>query len=456
LTKLINRQGDLIVWQSDIGLEVIHHDCRWHVALWYKSSAVSTIQANELVELFQQVLDAVLKSLAVALPPSPPAETAEEIEVSVKVDQPSDCPKIDRCIHDLVEEQVSARPQQEAVCAHDGSLSYTELSAVSSKLGRQLSLLGACPEQRVAILMPKSRWYSVAALAILKAGAAFVPLDPSHPNNRLCQLIENVEPCALISTSALSARAYTLGCPNVLAIDDMDFDTQSEEQLTTSVSPGNAAYMIFTSGSTGKPKGVVVEHSALATSAVTRGVVLGLSPESRVLQYAPHTFDVSVDEILTTLIHGGCVCVPSESDRFMIAELMEATRVNAALLTPTSARTLSPDDVPSLRTLQTGGEVLTEDVNDKWSSRVTLFNVYGPAEASIACVISNRTGLQGTGHVLGQAVGGKCWVVDPDDIEQRLAPGEIGELLIAGSILARGYFRDPGRTQASFVQLATG
>ncbi|KAL3493162.1 hypothetical protein BJX62DRAFT_224020 [Aspergillus germanicus] len=397
------------------------------------------------------------QALTSAFPPSPPTEAPDKVaEASVVVDQPSDCTKIDRCIHDLIEEQVAARPQQEAVCAYDGSLSYAELSVLALKLGRQLNSLGACPEQRVAILMPKSQWYSVAVLATLKAGAAFVPLDPSHPDNRLRQLIEDIEPCALIATSSLSARAYTLGCPNVLAIDGMDLDTQPEEQLTSSVNPSNAAYMIFTSGSTGKPKGVVVEHSALATSAVTRGVVLGLGPESRVLQYAPHTFDVSVDEILTTLIHGGCVCVPSESDRFMIAEFMEATRVNAALLTPTSARTLSPDDVPSLRTLQTGGEVLTEDVNDKWSSRVTLFNVYGPTEASIACAISNRTGLHGTGHVLGQAVGGKCWVVDPDDISQRLAPGEIGELLIAGPILARGYFRDPARTAASFVQLATG
>jgi amino acid adenylation domain-containing protein len=401
-------------------------------------------------------LEALFKSLAAALPPSPPAGALEEVQVSVEVDQASDCPKIDRCIHDLVEEQVIVRPQQEAVCAHDGSLSFADLSALSSKLGHQLNSLGACAEQRVAILMPKSRWYSVSVLATLKAGAAFVPLDPSHPDNRLRQLIEDIEPCALVTVSSLSARAHALECSNVLTIDDMDFDTQPEEQLTAPVTPSNAAYMIFTSGSTGKPKGVVVEHSALATSAMMRGTVLGLGPDSRVLQYAPHTFDVSVDEILTTWIHGGCVCVPSENDRFMIAEFMEAKRVTAALLTPTSARTLNPDDVPSLRTLQTGGEVLTEDVNDKWSNRVTLFNVYGPTEASVACVISNRTGLRGTGHVLGQAVGGKCWVVDPDNLSKRLAPGEIGELLIAGPILARGYFRDPARTEASFVRLATG
>ncbi|KAL2812422.1 hypothetical protein BJX63DRAFT_421822 [Aspergillus granulosus] len=446
--------------QSNICLEVIQYDGRWHMTLWYKSDMVPSIQVEELVELFQRDLEVTLQALTLALPPSPPAELVETDKTSdednLERGQPPDCPKIDRCIHDLVEEQALARPQQEAVCAHDGSLSYTELSTLSSKLGRKLSHLGACPEQRVAILMSKSRWYSLAVLATLKAGAAFVPLDPSHPDNRLQQLVADIEPCALITTSLLSDKAQTLDCVNVLHIDTVDLDDPLEGLVTSSVCPSNAAYMIFTSGSTGKPKGVVVEHSALATSAVTRGSVMGLSQDSRVLQYAPHTFDVSVDEILTTWIHGGCVCVPSESDRFMIADFMNATRVNVALLTPTSARALHPEDVPTLRTLQTGGEVLTEDVNDKWSNKVTLFNVYGPTEASVACVISNRTGVQGTGHVLGRAVGGRCWVADPDDVSKRLEPAEIGELLIAGPILAREYFRDPVRTETSFVCLPTG
>ncbi|KAL3468560.1 hypothetical protein BJX64DRAFT_273476 [Aspergillus heterothallicus] len=450
----------LNVRQSNIRLEAIQHARRWHMTLWYNPETVSAVQGEELIELFQQNLEVVLQSLTVVLPPSPSTELDETPRLSddnvVDLDQLSDCPTIDRCIHDLIEEQVSLRPQQEAVCAHDGSLSYAKLSALSSTLSHKLRQLGACPEQRVVILMSKSRWYSVSVLGTLKAGAAFVPLDPSHPDNRLRQLAEDIEPCALITTASLSSKAHTLGCSNVLVIDDADLEAPLEQQPKASVIPSNAAYVIFTSGSTGKPKGVVIEHSALATSAVMRGPVLGLGPDSRVLQYAPHTFDVSVDEILTTWIHGGCVCVPSENDRFMIAEFMEAAGVTAALLTPTSARTLSPDDVPTLRTLQTGGEVLTEDVNDKWSNRVTLFNVYGPTEASVACIISNRTGLQGAGHALGSAVGGKCWVVDPEDISQKLCSGEIGELLITGPILARGYFRDPARTDSSFIRLATG
>ncbi|KAL4925707.1 uncharacterized protein BDV17DRAFT_294141 [Aspergillus undulatus] len=395
---------------------------------------------------------APLRSLTNSPIPTPPVQQLKKH--TMKSEDQKSCSKIERCIHDLIEDQALARPEQEAICAHDGCLSYAELENLSSGLANELICLEASAEQRVAIMMSKSVWYPVAVLAVLKSGAAFVPLDPSHPEARLKQLAAETEPCAVITTTPLLMQAQILGCSRLLTIDKFDStSTYAAPAPVAAASPDNAAYIIFTSGSTGKPKGVVVEHAALATSAVKRGVVLGLRPESRVLQYAPHTFDVSVDEILTTWIHGGCVCVPSENDRFAIEGFMEAAKVTAALLTPTSARTLNPDDVPSLRTLQTGGEVLTEDVNDKWSGRVILFNVYGPTEASVACVIGNRTGLLGTGNVLGQPVGGKLWVVDPDDVSRRLSPNEIGELVISGPILARGYYRDSVRTEASFVRL---
>ncbi|KAL4950977.1 hypothetical protein BDW69DRAFT_186824 [Aspergillus filifer] len=436
--------------KSAFHLDVHRRACEWQLHLTYDDEYISLPEAEQFVNSFQRTLETALRSTAANITPSPSINISSDISVASNGE--SGCVKIDRCIHDLIEERALARPQHEAICAHDGSVSYKEMSERSSALADELIRLGSGAEQRVAIMMTKSLWYPVAALAVLKSGAAFVPLDASHPQARLEQLAAEIEPRAIITTSSLLSKAQTLRCPHVLEIDKVNLT--SKRALPVDVAtPDNAAYIIFTSGSTGKPKGVVIEHSALATSAVMRGVVLGLGPESRVLQYAPHTFDVSVDEIFTTFIHGGTVCVPSDMDRFDIAGFMERARVTAALLTPTSARTLNPEDVPSLRMLQTGGEVLTEDVNDKWSNRVTLFNVYGPTEASIACVISNRTGLLGTGHVLGRAVGGVLWVVDPDDVSQRLSPNEIGELVISGPILARGYFRDRTRTEASFIQL---
>ncbi|KAL4799705.1 hypothetical protein BDV19DRAFT_376151 [Aspergillus venezuelensis] len=435
--------------KSAFHLDVHHRDCEWQLHLTYDDEYLSFPEGERFVDFFQRSLETALRSTTPNITPSSSINIPSDI--SVAFDGESGCVKIDRCIHDLIEERALARPQHEAICAHDGSISYKEMSEKSSALADELIRLGAGAEQRVAIMMTKSLWYPVAALAVLKSGAAFVPLDPSHPQARLEQLAAEIEPCAIVTTSSLLSKAQSLRCPHVLEIDKVNLTSTCALPVDVAT-PDNAAYIIFTSGSTGKPK-AIIEHSALATSAVMRGVVLGLGRQSRVLQYAPHTFDVSLDEILTTFIHGGTVCVPSDMDRFDIAGFMERARVTAALLTPTSARTLNPEDVPSLRMLQTGGEVLTEDVNDKWSDRVTLFNVYGPTEASIACVISNRTGLLGTGHVLGRAVGGALWVVDPDDVSHRLSPNEVGELVISGPILARGYFRDRTRTEASFIQL---
>jgi amino acid adenylation domain-containing protein/non-ribosomal peptide synthase protein (TIGR01720 family) len=362
---------------------------------------------------------------------------------------------INECIHDMVERAAQIHPENPALLAHDGVYSHRELSIASSKVADALRSLGAGAESRVGILLEKSAYYPIAMLGVLKSGAAFVPLDVKHPQRRLEQLLEDIGSQILITSSTLS-KTIPLRCRGVLLVDELSLDAECPENDKASLnltSPANAAYIIFTSGSTGKPKGVIVEHAAISTSATLRGKATGLGPTSRVLQYAAHTFDVSVDEIITTLIYGGCVCIPSEVDRFHIAPAMERMRVNYALLTPTSARTINPDEVPSLKTLLLGGELLSQDVNDKWSSRVKLINVYGPTEASIACVMSDRTGMKGAGHVIGRAIGGSCWIVDANDHSKIMLPTNIGELVIGGPILARGYLNDPSKTRTSFITL---
>jgi amino acid adenylation domain-containing protein/thioester reductase-like protein len=225
------------------------------------------------------------------------------------------------------------------------------------------------------------------------------------------------------------------------------------------VTPTNAVAVLFTSGSTGTPKGIVHEHASFCAAIRDYDARLGMGAGARVLQFAAYTFDVSNNDMLITLASGGCVCVPSEHARVNdLAGAMRALRVNTACLTPTVADMLDPATVPELRTLALGGEAVSRSVLAKWAGRLRLVNLYGPAEAACWCSSRDLRADDDPANI-GIAGSGRCWVVDPgiagdgDDGYLRLAPiGAIGELLIEGPHLARGYMGDAERTAASFVE----
>ncbi|KAE8853289.1 hypothetical protein HRS9122_00281 [Pyrenophora teres f. teres] len=203
-------------------------------------------------------------------------------------------PAIEQCVHDLFAKQARARPNAPAIFAWDGELTYGELDALSTKLAGHLTQLGVKPEDVVPLCFEKSMWTLLPAV---------------------------------------------------------------EDSTNTLVKPENAAYIIFTSGSTGMPKGVVLGHRAVATSCLGHGRAFGITELSRVLQFASYTFDACIAEIITTLLYGGCICVPSDNDRRNdLATAISTMDVNCALLTPSIARLLEPSSVPSLQMLVLQGE----------------------------------------------------------------------------------------------------
>lgn len=210
-------------------------------------------------------------------------------------------------------------------------------------------------------------------------------------------------------------------------------------------------YVIFTSGSTGRPKGVMLEHAAVATSIKGHGNAMGFCSSTRALQFAAYNFDASIAEIFTTLTHGGCVCIPSDEERLSdLVGVINRMSVNWAFFTPSVIALISPEDIPTLKILVLGGEAVTKENVKIWGSKLRLMNGYGPTETCVFCV--TRVIEPGTkAQTIGQAVSSISWVTHPQDSNKLTPVGCIGELLVEGASLARGYLNDNEKTSSSFV-----
>lgn len=330
---------------------------------------------------------------------------------------------INRCMHEVVEEQVLLRPDAPALCGWDGSFTYRELDSISNRLANHLVELGVAPETLVPVCFDKSVYTVISMLAILKAGGACVPLDAKTPRVNLEGRVMD-SGSSIVVASVERAEIFDDMVPNVVAVDSAFCQElpYSEESPHAPVLPTNAAFVIFTSGSTGKPKGVVLEHRALVTSAEAHGSKIKIGPHSRFLQFASYTFDNSIEEMFTTLERGGCVCVPSEDERRDdLAGAIKRYNANFMDLTPTVASMLMPSDVPSIKGMVLGGEALTKKLIEVWNKEVNLYCMYGPSEASINSTFNGDLGNSEEATNIGKAIGTVSWIVHPED-HNKLVP----------------------------------
>lgn len=361
--------------------------------------------------------------------------------------------KIDACVHEVILGHAETAPNSSAVCAWDGSLTFGELKDLSSRVSHHLRTVGVKSEVLVPICFEKSMWAIVTMVSIMRAGGAFVPLDPSHPENRLRSIVQKCGAKILV-TSPKCATLFKdwMECVVEISSPVVESLKPSLDLSLIDIQPHNAAFVLFTSGSTGDPKGIVQEHASVCTSSLAHGKALHMTSHSRVLQYAAYTFDVSMMDIYTTLMLGGCVCVPSEQDRINgIGPVVETMQVNWAHLTPSFANLFKPEDLPSLKTLSLGGEAVNQEVVVRWGPKVLLLNCYGPAECA-ACAIGQLKPDERHTISIGKAFGsGLCWIVDPLDHDKLRPIGAVGELLVEGPTLARGYLGDSEKTVAAFV-----
>ncbi|KAF5512797.1 Nonribosomal peptide synthetase easA [Colletotrichum aenigma] len=369
-------------------------------------------------------------------------------------------PAVERCAHDYVDEHANNTPWKEAVVATEGpTFTYSQLSTLSSRLAKHLMNSGIKRGDIVPILFEKSSFAVLAIVAILKAGGAYVGFSAETPINflRECSSITNAP---LIITSNrhqdlvlnVSSRALVLDQAFVEALEN----SADDEGFSSPARPSDLAYLVFTSGSTGTPKAVMTEHRAYVTDALAQQRAALLNPSSRVLHFASYNFDATNFDVLTTLIAGGTICVPTEFDRInRLAGAINDLGANFLGVTATLAQILDPEDVPGLKTVILCGEANSPEIVEKWTrSGADVINGYGPSEASCAFSYNIYTRQSARANNIGRALDGACWgwVVNPENHNQLLPIGAKGELLIQGPTLSRGYLNEPEKTAKVFIE----
>ncbi|MGH7926695.1 MAG: AMP-binding protein, partial [Candidatus Binatia bacterium] len=213
------------------------------------------------------------------------------------------------CVHQLCEAQAERTPEACALVFKDRKLTYRELNEQANRVAHDLTALHHVrPESLVALCVERSSEMVVGMLGILKAGAAYVPLDPNYPDQRLSALLDDAEPCVLVTQDHLAGR-FAQRSQSILELDADRYALPAETRsnLAVALAPENLAYVIYTSGSTGKPKGVLITHRALVNHNLAMASCYELRPEDRVLQFATFTFDVAAEEIYPSLLSGAAV-----------------------------------------------------------------------------------------------------------------------------------------------------
>ncbi|GEN10426.1 amino acid adenylation domain-containing protein [Myxococcus fulvus] len=356
----------------------------------------------------------------------------------------------DACIHHLFEARVRQAPESLAVGFEDERLTYRELNERANRLARHLRGLGVEPEVLVGLCVERSPDMVVGLLGILKAGGAWLPLDPTLPRERLAFMVEDSGARVLLTQKALRDRV-----PGAFEHAVLLEETRAGEHrgdLGLALTSRALAYVIYTSGSTGRPKGTLVEHQSVCNLVVQEAEAFGLGPGGRLLQLANLGFDLSVEEILTTLCAGATLWLAPVEQAMpgpALQQLLRDGAITTLSVTPATLALTPSEGLPALRTVISGGEACGPELVARWAPGRRFLNSYGPTEATVLATFAECDTNERTPPIGRPLANVRAYVLDA--ALHPVPVGVKGELLLGGVGVARGYLGRPELTADRFL-----
>ncbi|KAM3422598.1 hypothetical protein BST61_g87 [Cercospora zeina] len=362
---------------------------------------------------------------------------------------------VNLCIHTEIERQARIHPSKVAFTSSEEEITYDALRRLSDLVAYDLVDRGIEEEDIVPLCFDKSPLMIIFMLAVMKAGAAFLALDPGQPLSHTEAMLHEMKVKMIVTSETFRysfPSVYPVLVPPSLPLLVGQLGLASD-WVAPRVSPKNAAYCSFTRASTGQPTGVIIEHRSFISGLFWNASAQMLNEHSRVLQFAEYWHDTCITEILTTLCVGGTICSPNEDElQEYLVESMKVMKVNWAALTSSFISSVQPTDVPTLKTLVLVGEPVSKQSIEAWSPHVVLLRTYTVSECSgptsVGRVVESDSGTLN----IGRGAGAALWIVNSNNVHVLMPRGEQGEILIEGPTVGRGYINNLETTNTAFVE----
>jgi tyrocidine synthetase III len=441
----------------DLVFNFVEYGDGLHLSVEYNSDLFNQETVARMAAHVEQVMNAVIQQPSVAIRNIQYLSDEEKHQLleafnNTKVSYPSN-----KTLVSLFEEQVNQTQDSEAVAFRGVSLTYKELNEQANRFANYLRTeYDVKADEVVGIMLERSEKLIIAILGVLKAGAAYVPIDPAYPTARKQFIINDTAITTLITqTDYIFDLDYFSG--NVFAIDvQLDSLETSLQSCDAVIDPAHLAYVIYTSGSTGQPKGVMIQHAAIVNTIYAQQDIFDVKPGERNLQFASVSFDASVSEIFVALASGGSLYIVDEDTKKNPAafeQYIAENKIDIATIPPAFLSLLNIDNIRALKKLVTAGEAAILDKVSAFVEQGRYFNAYGPTESSICATtypVAAGSIIPNVNVPIGQPIpNAEVYIIDAHG---SLAPvGVAGELCIGGPGLAKGYLNQPELTAQKFV-----